>query len=315
MGVIGQDDDTTAEGAYGVLGASESSGQYSSGVYGYADALSGETFGVSGYSLSNVGVGAAGEAVTSSAEGRSYAGTLPIGAWGDTGVAGAASLAFGVLATADDNIALRVANNAPSNYQTAVFENEESSSAENTVLETYGGYFGGICSVDVSGDLGCSGTKSAVVPVDSGQRRVALYAVEAPQNWFEDFGGGQLISGSATVRLDPTFAQTVNTGSDYHVFLTPKGDSKGLYVTNETTTSFEVHEQQGGQSNIAFDYRIVALRKGYEEVRLADKTEQWKQMLAHTPKRRATPGTKFTPPRPRFPAPPGAKLASVARRQ
>jgi hypothetical protein len=77
------------------------------------------------------------------------------------------------------------------------------------------------------------------------------------------------------VQLESTFAQTINTGMEYHVFLTPKGDCKGLYVTNETADSFEVRELGGGTAGIAFDYRIVARRKGYENVRLADKTKQF----------------------------------------
>ncbi len=98
-----------------------------------------------------------------------------------------------------------------------------------------------------------------------------------PENWFEDFGSGVLSSGTATIALDSTFIQTVNTGTEYHVFLTSKGDSEGLYVSNETPQGFEVHEQRGGHSNIAFDYRVVAKRTGYENVRLADVTEQYKR--------------------------------------
>ena len=64
----------------------------------------------------------------------------------------------------------------------------------------------------------------------------------------------------------------MNTGVDYHVFLTPNGDSNGLYVAAKSTTSFEIREQGGGTSNIAFDYRIVARRRGYENIRLADMT-------------------------------------------
>jgi hypothetical protein len=45
--------------------------------------------------------------------------------------------------------------------------------------------------IDVGGNLGCTGSKSAVVPVDGGTRKVALYAVEAPENWFEDIGSAQ----------------------------------------------------------------------------------------------------------------------------
>ena len=137
----------------------------------------------------------------------------------------------------------------------------------------YTAYFNGPngdCHVDGAGNLACTGSKLVVVPVDEGSRRVALYAVEASENWFEDFGSGRLSNGRAVINLDPTFAQTVNTDVDYHVFLTPNGDSRGLYVSAKTGTSFEVHEQGGGTSHVRFDYRIVARRKGYENIRLAE---------------------------------------------
>jgi hypothetical protein len=81
--------------------------------------------------------------------------------------------------------------------------------------------------------------------------------------------------GVATVRLDPKFTQTINTKLEYHVFLTPKGDCKGLYVHQETPTSFEVRELGGGNSNVRFDYRITALRKNYEKVRFADHSREF----------------------------------------
>ena len=123
-------------------------------------------------------------------------------------------------------------------------------------------------------DSSFNGTKSTVVPVDNDNRKVALYAVESPENWFEDFGLGQLSNGVATIEVEPTFAQTVNLDVDYHVFLTPKGDSKGLYISQATSASFEVRESGSGHSTLVFDYRIVARRKGYKTVRLADKTKE-----------------------------------------
>jgi hypothetical protein len=69
---------------------------------------------------------------------------------------------------------------------------------------------------------------------------------------------------------------------DYHVFLTPNGDCKGLYVAQKLPTSFVVRELGGGTASIAFDYRIMAKRKGYEQIRLADRT---RQMNAPRPKR------------------------------
>jgi hypothetical protein len=139
----------------------------------------------------------------------------------------------------------------------------------------------GYCEVDLSGDLYCTGSKSAVVPVDGGARRVALYAVEAPGNWFEDYGSGQLSNGSARIDLEPVFVQTVDTGIEYHVFLTPNGDCKGLYVNQKSPTSFEVHELGAGTSSVAFDYRIIAKRKNYETVRLADVTKRYEKLDEH----------------------------------
>ena len=141
----------------------------------------------------------------------------------------------------------------------------------------------GHCNIDGSGDLLCSGTKNAVVPIDGGERIVAMSAIESPQNWFEDAGDAELVNGAAAVQLDSTYTQTVNTDMKYQVFLTPYGDCKGLYVTNRTANSFEVHELGGGTASLSFGYRIMALRKKYENVRFADHTHDLdgqKRMLA-----------------------------------
>jgi hypothetical protein len=182
----------------------------------------------------------------------------------------------------------------------------------NGQLALQAGGNGGFCTVDTNGHLHCDGGTSVAAAVDNGQRQVALYAVESPQNWFEDFGSGRLASGAATAALDPTFVQTVNA-SGYHVFLTPKGDCRGLYVDHETTAGFEVHELGGGQSNVPFDYRIVALRRGYEGVRLEDMTERIKNMNAKAVQPQGPPGPRFTLPPP--PRPPSANVATVGRLQ
>jgi len=136
----------------------------------------------------------------------------------------------------------------------------------------------GVCTIDRNGNLFCTGSKSAVVPVE-GSRKVALYAIEGPENWFEDAGTAQLVKGTAVVNLESVFGQTVNTALNYHVFLTPNGDCKGLYVTQKTPTSFVVRELGGGSSNLSFDYRIMAKRKGYEKIRLEDKTAVMEQTM------------------------------------
>jgi hypothetical protein len=148
--------------------------------------------------------------------------------------------------------------------------------------ETFPALFLGVdvnsCSISAQGDLSCTGSKNAIVPVDGGARIVAMSAIESPVNWFEDAGAATLVHGVAVIVLDPTFIQTVNSTIDYKVFPVPNGDCKGLYVTNKTATSFEVRELGGGTSAVSFDYRIMAVRKNYETVRFADHTREWELM-------------------------------------
>jgi len=243
--------------------------------------------------------GVLGAAYCCSDEGRAVV-NYNVAIWGDTGEA--AGTATAVVGAADDNWAAHFYNNSAT-HTTLNAENDTSSTSTGLVFRTTGK--GGGCTIDVNGDLNCTGSKSADVPVDGGARKVSLYAVEAPDNWFEDAGSGQLSNGSARIELDSTFAQTVNTGLEYHVFLTPKGDCKGLYVSNESATSFEVHELGGGNSSIAFDYRIMAKRSGYENVRLADVTERYRQFAEELAQRRQNQGKHPMPQRPmRRPASP-----------
>ena len=117
------------------------------------------------------------------------------------------------------------------------------------------------------GNLGWTGSSGPVVAL-ADNRVVELNAIGSPENWFEDFGVAELHSGVAEVVLDRTFALSVNTGTDYHVFLTPNGECEGLYVAAKTANGFEVRELRHGQSSISFDYRIVARRRGFERIRL-----------------------------------------------
>jgi hypothetical protein len=119
--------------------------------------------------------------------------------------------------------------------------------------------------VDVMGDLTVTGnqvvwgTKSAAAKHTDGTHRL-LYCVESPESQFEDFGEARLVKGRAKIRLDRDFAAVADT-RHYHVFLTPYGDSNGLYVFNRNRNGFEVREQGGGTSAVRFSYRVVAKRK------------------------------------------------------
>ena len=117
----------------------------------------------------------------------------------------------------------------------------------------------------IFGNFAVAGTKNAIVDTSQGSRLTT--AVESPGVWFEDFGSAQLKNGSAAVSLDPLFGETVNTEVDYHVFLTPLGESAGLYVADKRSDAFEVRAADGS-ADVAFDCRIVAKRRGYEDDRL-----------------------------------------------
>jgi hypothetical protein len=110
-----------------------------------------------------------------------------------------------------------------------------------------------------TGNLVVWGTKSAAAKHADGTHRL-LYCTESPESQLEDFGEAQLVKGRAQVRLDRDFAALADA-DHYHVFLTPYGDSNGLYVSGRTSQSFEVREQGGGTSRLRFSYRIVARRR------------------------------------------------------
>jgi hypothetical protein len=136
----------------------------------------------------------------------------------------------------------------------------------------------GICGIG-GGSMSCTGPIKSLAST-AGSRTVETYAMQSPENWMEDFGSGAMQRGVGVVQIDPAFAETVTGDASYHVFLTQRGDSKGpLYVANVTASSFEVREANGGTSSIAFDYRIVAKRRGYEDKRLTDVTDAFHRQL------------------------------------
>jgi hypothetical protein len=210
----------------------------------------------------------------------SQLGGIAGGVWADTnlteGEGGAA-----LLATADNNFAGAFFNN--SNTATALYAlNAGDGGVTNGFVVIAKGH-DGLCAMTTSGDTSCTGTLKTV-NTNTDQTKVETYAVQSAENWIEDYGAATLSHGVAVVRIDSTFAKTINTGMDFHVFLTPGGDCKGLYVTNKTADSFEVRELGGGVSSISFDYKIVAKRRGFETQRLVDVTERDRQMQEHLPK-------------------------------
>ncbi len=250
----------------GIFGSSERDSDFFSGITGVEDGTTTKTAGVFGYTSSGTGMGVYGQNVA----GSSVLFLPPYaGVWGDS------SDGEGLVGTSDNYLAIQGINNNDS-YPTLLIENETNDDVFGTLFLAYDANAGtgGSCTIDVIGDVTCSGVFTGGAPVDGGKRKVGMPSLGATENWFEDAGSGKLSDGSTVVQLDPVFAQTVNANVEYHVFLTPKGDCEGLYVSAETPQGFEVHELRHGHSSIAFDYRIMAKRKGYETARLVDVTQK-----------------------------------------
>jgi len=303
VGVGGQATATSGGPAFGVWGDSLSTNGI--GVAGFEDATSGPTAGVQGTSVSGQGSGVIGINNSSAADfnngvlGINHAATG--NAYGVEGFTATNGFGAGVLgnATSTSGTPFGVFGQSASPNAVAVFGHSIAPSGgvglegwtegPNAVAGTFvahsgsglilqgvsGSAFNTVFSVDAAGNLNISGnlyvagSKSSTVQLKSG-REVALYAVESPENWFEDFGSAELRGGVAWVPLEASFNEATNAAITYHVFLTPNGDSNGLYVARKTAAGFEVREHGGGGSNVAFDYRIVVRRRGYETIRMAE---------------------------------------------
>jgi hypothetical protein len=254
VGAIGRGGTWGVEGVapVGVVGIGM--GARSTGVRGTSSADN--SFGVQG---STIGAGSTG--VQGNASGQSSTGVLgQVDASGQQGVLGQGPRGVKGIGTGADSIGVwGEGRRGVLGVATSV-----------DGVGVYGAALGGGTGVLCAGNFVATGTKSAAVPHPDGSHRL-LYCMESPECWFEDFGRGALAGGNASVTLDPDFVAVVNT-VDYHVFLTPEGDSGGLYVSSRSATGFTVNEQKGGTSSLGFSYRVVARRKDVEAGRLAKHT-------------------------------------------
>jgi hypothetical protein len=98
------------------------------------------------------------------------------------------------------------------------------------------------------------------------------YRAAQSQPTIEDTGEANLIRGSAYVALDLGFAKKISSQAPYLVFLTPEGDTRGIYIAGRSRSGFTVSEHGGGHSNLAFSYRIVAQPSGAPVARFAATT-------------------------------------------
>lgn len=108
--------------------------------------------------------------------------------------------------------------------------------------------------IDENGNLYTKGTVSSASAI---RDTVTSYA-RTTSPAIEDTGTAHLVHGAANVYLDPSFARSIDSRYGYQVFLTPGGDTRGLYVAGKYARGFTVREVEGGRSSFNFDYHVYA---------------------------------------------------------
>jgi hypothetical protein len=295
-GVAGYSDTTSIAGI-GVMGRARNiaiygKSEYNSGVYGhaldddgvygygqgltlfhyagvYGQAGSDSTYGVKGTATMHPGVfGQNSSTRYGAVEGRNLStsfGSAAVAGFGDT----VNTAAFGVY-----GLARYYGVYGRSKYYNGVrgeaSDDNGVSGYYNGTNTSYAGVWGGCGSygygVYYSGGLSGSGTKNCVMRTSKGP--AALYCQESPENWFEDFGSGTLVNGRTHVELDALFLETVTVDAQHpiKVFVQQTSGEPVNFVVQKGGTGFDVVGPSG--SAVSFDYRVVAKRKGFEDLRL-----------------------------------------------
>ena len=107
-----------------------------------------------------------------------------------------------------------------------------------------------------------NGNVSTIVDGVDGNKKI-MFAPEAPEVLFEDYGIGQLSNGTSYIDIDPNFTNNIIVDADHplKVFIQLEGNCNGVYVTQKSAEGFMVKELQNGNSNVSFSWHIVANRK------------------------------------------------------
>ncbi|WP_299683756.1 hypothetical protein [uncultured Dokdonia sp.] len=163
----------------------------------------------------------------------------------------------------------------------AGFDNVSPDGALSAADSYYGGYFSGgpqtgnqtfayvgmRYSTNNNGNNGTdykiigTGSVSTLIKDDQNMPRV-MFAPEAPEIVFQDYGIGQLVNGEARITLDAILKKSlyINDAHPLKVYVTLEGECNGVYVTNKSIDGFTVKELKNGTSNAAFSWQIVANR-------------------------------------------------------
>ena len=269
----------STQNGYGVYGFTTGGGV---GLYGssstgygvYATTTSGSGYGLVGVE-SGGGVGTYGS--TSSGIGVEGVASNGSGLYGSASTGAAATLnsntGYGVIARSAGNAAATVFSqntngNATDMRATYIALLGRAPSGGYPIVATDPSGANNLFYVDGSGNVSYKGGLFHFSTIGRGLT-VKSFTADATEPTVEDTGTARLVNGAASVRLDRTFAGSIEANNGYRVFVTPNGDTRGLFVATKTADGFIVREAQGGRSSVTFDYRIVATALGHTGQRMA----------------------------------------------
>lgn len=244
-GVTGSSDGNFGYGVVGIVGGSSAKG-----VYGAANINGGD--GVFGSSTFGTGVKGQTSSGSDGVNGQSFG----FGGNGVVGIANNGSSAYGVWGRSTSGYG--VVCSGKFSQSGGAFEASPTSTTWTT-------------------------NKPATVKLSDGSK-VKLFAEEAAEIYFNDYGEGRLSNGRAHIELDSKFLQTltIDQAHPMKVFVQVVDECNGMLVANRNSSGFDVVEMHNGKSNASFMYRVVCKRKYYEDERLATEeqdTQYNKRML------------------------------------
>ena len=114
-----------------------------------------------------------------------------------------------------------------------------------------------------------SGTKSRVAETQNFSDRL-LYCYETPTPMFGDVGCAQTnAEGVAIIDIDPVFAETISTGTEYQVFLQKEGPGD-LWIQEKDESYFVVR----GTPDLKFSWELKCAQKHFEHLRLEEEDQR-----------------------------------------
>ena len=114
-----------------------------------------------------------------------------------------------------------------------------------------------------------SGTKSRVAETQNFSDRL-LYCYETPTPMFGDVGCAQTnAEGVAIIDIDPVFAETISTGTEYQVFLQKEGPGD-LWIQEKDESYFVVRDTP----ELKFSWELKCSQKHFEHLRLEEETQR-----------------------------------------